>query len=428
MSERVAVALDYGQTQARFWVSEECLTRPMPPWPQANELSDVRAAVRQALESPIDFPPLRQALTPDDALAIVVHEQYRSLPDLLVPLLEHVEQAGVSLERVTLLCPPRLPEVAPPPWREELPEKCAAIRVEEHEPTNRARLCYLAGTRAGRRLYLNRTLVEADQVIVVGPACYDPVMGYGGGRAALFPALADETVRREFARGLVEGPPTIRGNRRLEESGEVSWLLGVPFWLAAIPGRGDRVHAVLAGPEGSIAPRVWQMLESVQQYRFAYRAEVVVTALSGEPRWLSFDDLTRALAAAARVVQPGGKIIALAPINAATLGPAARQLGQFDDLVTLLAQARRDYLADWQSIWHLAVAQRRASLFVYGSLPEELVLQMHATPIRSLEEIQRILDHCESCIFLPDGHRSNPIIMGTRSAYSQADPDRTTTS
>jgi nickel-dependent lactate racemase len=238
--DRLQVQVHYGLTSAEFTVHSQKLLRAADSQDDSATVEDVRAAVRQALEAPVDFPPLYRALTPDDRLAIVVNEYFRRLPDLLIPLLEHVQQAGVSLERITLLCPPRIPGVAPPPWREELPPAFAQVRVEEHDPGDRARLAYLAGTQGGRRLYLNRTLVEADQIIVAGPAEYDPVLGYGGGLGDLFPNLADAPTRQEFLRRTVEDlastncEPGLTGSRG---SGLVDWCA-----VLAGGGSGSRRH------------------------------------------------------------------------------------------------------------------------------------------------------------------------------------------
>ena len=58
-------------------------------------------------------------------------------------------------------------------------------QTEIHNPTDHARLAYLATTKAGRRVYLNRTLVEADFLIVLSSRAYDPASGHGGMLAAL---------------------------------------------------------------------------------------------------------------------------------------------------------------------------------------------------------------------------------------------------
>src|SRR4030095_6322555 len=123
--------------------------------PLAPPLADVSVAVHAALEQPFGFPPLRRALTPDDHVAVVVDESLVALPRLLPPILEHVQQAGVQMQRVTLVC-------APPsrgqPWLEELPDQFQDVHVEVHQPDDRKKLAYLATMRQGRRLYLNRTV------------------------------------------------------------------------------------------------------------------------------------------------------------------------------------------------------------------------------------------------------------------------------
>ena len=50
---------------------------------------------------------------------------------------------------------------------DELPDEFQDVRTEIHDPGKREALAYLATTRRGRRIYLNRTVVDADQSIVV---------------------------------------------------------------------------------------------------------------------------------------------------------------------------------------------------------------------------------------------------------------------
>src|SRR5262245_24668602 len=73
-------------------------------------LADPVAALRDALEAPRSgFPPLRQALTPDDHVAVVVDESLPGLDRLVIALLEHVTSAGVVPGTITLLCPTKSP-------------------------------------------------------------------------------------------------------------------------------------------------------------------------------------------------------------------------------------------------------------------------------------------------------------------------------
>src|SRR5437016_1750034 len=98
---------------------------PAPP------LTDVAGAVSKALQEPLRFPALRRALTPDDHVAIAVDESLPRLPELLVPLLEHIFSAGVSAEAITLICQP--PSTGQP-WALELPDLFQDVQVEVHQP------------------------------------------------------------------------------------------------------------------------------------------------------------------------------------------------------------------------------------------------------------------------------------------------------
>src|SRR5437868_708487 len=158
-------------------------------------LTDPVRAVREGLESPLGYPALRRSLTPDDHVTIVVEEHLPRLAELLTAVLEHVTAAGVEPAAVTLLCPPTHSKQ---PWIEDLPDAYQDVRLEMHDPADRSRRAYLATTQAGRRVYLNRSAVDADQLIVLTGPRFDPVLGYAGAEGAVYPALSDVETRTKW--------------------------------------------------------------------------------------------------------------------------------------------------------------------------------------------------------------------------------------
>src|SRR5262249_55951119 len=162
---------------------------------------------------------------------------------ILAEVLAHLRSAGIQLEAVTILTPPD----APQGWIDELPDELADVRGEVHDPADRQKLAYLATTAAGRRLYLNRTLVEADFIVVISGRGYDPLTGYAGAEASVFPSLADEEIRASLA-----GPPSADAPGEepwpvRAEAAEILWLLGTPFLVQVIAGEGDTVQEIVAG-------------------------------------------------------------------------------------------------------------------------------------------------------------------------------------
>src|SRR5208282_733451 len=180
------------------------------------------------------------ALTPDDHVAIVVDEHLPRLPELLTALLEYLGRNRIAPEAITLVCAPASSRQA---WLDRLPEAFEDTRVEVHDPDDRRALSYLATTRRGHRVYLNRTVVDADQAVVLTAAGYRA----GAGTGVLYPALGDAAIRQEALERLARAASGGTTSTMEQEAAEVCWLLGAPFFIQVVEGAGDDVGALVAG-------------------------------------------------------------------------------------------------------------------------------------------------------------------------------------
>jgi nickel-dependent lactate racemase len=401
------VGIAYGNERLELDVPEQSLVGVRRP-PPAPDLADPAAAVRRALEEPLGFPALRRALTPDDHVAVVVDERLPQLATLLAAVLEHVTGAGVRPEAITLVC---LSPSSGQPWVNDLPDAFQEVRVEVHDPDDRRRLSYLATTRHGRRIYLNRTVVDADQVVVLTRRDYDALLGYAGAAGALFPALGDEATREEARRQLSmaapdEGPWPLR-----REAKEVAWLLGAPFLVQVIEGTDSGVAHVLGGlaETGGEGRR---LLDARWRVEVERPADVVVAGVGGDPARHDFADLARALACSSRVVRRGGQIVLLTASDP-PLGEAAAALRQADDAGQALGALRRHgRAADLEAAFQWASAADQAHIYLLSLLPAETVEGLFTTPLEHAGQVQRLLGEGRSCVLLPDAHKTLAVVRG----------------
>src|SRR5579871_2902093 len=312
------IAIHCGLELVEFEVADDRLIAcPGPP----PALTDPSAAVRAALEEPFGFPALRRALTPDDHVTIVLDETLPRLTELLVPLLEHIQSAGVTPEAMTLLCAPSGWKQT---WIDDLPDDFQDVHVEMADPDDRRHLAYLATTHKGKRLYLNRTLVEADQVVVLSGRRFDPLLGYSGAEGALYPALCDQETRQELNQHVNLNLPNTSPHPAQRQAQETAWLLGAPFFVQVIEAAGDQIAHVVAGTTD--ASREGQrLLDASWMRKVSQPAELVIASLSGDPARHTLADLSAALSCAAHVVQPGGRIVLLSQANP-PLGPETDML------------------------------------------------------------------------------------------------------
>jgi nickel-dependent lactate racemase len=403
------IGMDYGREHLEFEVAEDNLIPSRRP-PAA--LADPAAAVRAALEEPHGFPALRRALTPGDRVTVVVDERLPRLPELLAALLEHVTGAGVAPELITLLCPF---SASRQPWVDDLPDDFQEVQLEVHDPANRKRLSYLATTRQGKRLYLNRTAVDADQLVVLAARRYDPLLGYGGAEGMIYPALGDEATRAEMD-GRVDLAAPGSTSPAGQEAAETAWLLGAPFFVQVIEGAGDGIARVVAGT--AEASREGQrLLDACWRRAVTEAADLVVASLCGDPARHTFADMAAALASAARVVRPDGRLVLLSRALP-ELGSAAHLLRETEGDPAALERRRRRPTLELVPALRWAGAAAQARIYLLSGLPDETAEELSATPLQHAGQVQRLIDAGGSCLFLEDAHKTLAVVSPPGSVVS----------
>ena len=206
--------------------------------------------MRSALEQPLDYPPLHQIVVPGDRLVIAFDPTIAPGPgDPRAPSLRRWG-GGSGPGNITVVAPRDGAGLAV-----RLP---AGVSLVVHDPNDRAELAYLATTKQGRRIYLNRHLTDADVVVPVARLGYDPILGYRGPWSLLFPELSDRETNRGLSQPSRSGD-SATGSRsealsKLDESFEVSWLLGSQFHVGLVPASAGIMEAV-AGRETTVRDR-----------------------------------------------------------------------------------------------------------------------------------------------------------------------------
>ncbi|MCE9564759.1 MAG: lactate racemase domain-containing protein [Planctomycetes bacterium] len=356
--------------------------------------------VQKALDKPFGFEPLRRALTPDDRVTIVLDSQLPKVAEILEVVLGYLRTALIPPELVTVLTTPE----APQNWSEQHAVEFAGVKREIHDPADRKKLAYLASTREGRRIYLNRTLVDGDFIIVLTGRGYDPLAGYAGAEVAIFPALGDDENRNAFQGQVsIDAPGEEAWSIRVEAE-EVVRMLGMPFFVQIIEGAGDTVQDVVAGllessPEG-VRRQDARWFGTVTD-----EPDTVVAAISGEPERVTFMDLAKAAVCAARVAPKGSRIAVLTAATP-TLGDGAQLLRSMDSPAGAKRFLAKRKPADWSACRLWAYVVKNYSIFLASGLPDAVAEELFTTPIHGQDEVQRLIDSGEKVLLIPDAHKT----------------------
>jgi nickel-dependent lactate racemase len=172
-------------------------------------LGDPIEGVKAALEKPIGCPPLKDAVTSSDHVALLITDTMDSLmgpPHNIGPyLLNQCNAAGVPDEHITVL------HAAGMHGHAGAVEKLGKgwlhrVRYVEHHPYKAEDLDYVGTTRMGTPVWVNRVVTEADYVLGVG-GCSPSLFGWHGGAGIILPgASGRDTIRHNHTYILMDRP------------------------------------------------------------------------------------------------------------------------------------------------------------------------------------------------------------------------------
>ncbi len=318
--------------------------------------AEIEPLVEAALETPVDFPPLRQAVVPGDRVVIALDSDLPAVASVLAPLIRVLHAAGVEQESIRIAV-----------TRESTALSAKVfdpVLVSIHNPDDRDQIAYLATTGSGRRVYLNRYLTDADFVLPVGTLGFSGNSGYRGPWTALFPSMSDSETLRSTANGTI-----------VDESEEVSWLLGSQFQLGVLAGSSRRPE----GRRGSARERpsrrhAGDPRRAPGKFQPSRRAELVIVGVGGPGRPGDVEDLCNGVwrMRVAAWWPEVEKIVVLSRASGA-LGPALQALSPLDDPRSAVKRLRGlESSADYFAAKQFAEAVAWADVYLLSELGEDV--------------------------------------------------------
>lgn len=379
--------------------------------PQGFRAPRFRELMRSALESPRDYPPLRQAMVPGDRVIIAFDVETPEAAIVLQEVATVLDASGVEEDDVKVLTAApvssAISDAAPAEWR-----------WVRHDPSDRASLAYLASTANGRRVYLNRDLVDADFVLPIGRIGHDSIVGRRGPWSMLFPFLSDEESLRSIKPAANSSPLSSADglNHLSREAAEVGWLLGSQFQIGVIPGRGGP-SGILAGLAESVLNETDRVLNDVWTYRSTQRASLVIAGIQRPDGPTRIADIADGLTAAANLVQRGGRIALLSLAND-QIGPALQRLLDREGSGESVARKLKGFEgeSDYWAARRIAAAADWADVYLLSDFEPDVFEELAIISLSNSSQVRRLIESSESCVVLNYAN-------GVRVTIAESDPD-----
>jgi lactate racemase len=339
-------------------------------------LTDEGASITAALRRPLAGPPLEGLTRGAARVAVVFPDLTRPMPNrtVLPPLLAELARAGVPDERITLLCATGTHRQATAAEMEELvgPELVRRYVIVDHHATDGAHVA--VGTVDGTPVLLQREYVEADLRIVTGFVEPHFFAGFSGGPKAVCPGLAAGATILEahHPRRIADSRATFvtRVGNPVHDFVRSATALAPPHLsLDVAINRARQVTAVFAGPLPGAHDAACAHVQSAAVRPVDAPFDLVVSTNGGHPLDRNLYQAVKGMAAAERIVRPGGIIVMAAACEDGVPagGAFARLLAAARTPADLADAAGAPELDRWQAqVLGRVLARAEVQLYTMG--------------------------------------------------------------
>lgn len=292
---------------------------------QASEVSDVPAAVREALRNPIESPPLAQVVKPGDNVVITVGDITRAWikHDQFLPvLLDELNSAGIPDEKISLVV--TLGAHRPNTDAENVvvygEQVCRRVKIYQHNSKDKENLVRIGTTSRGVPVIVNRRVAEADKVILASGIVYHLMAGFGGGRKAVMPGISayesiqgnhtyclNEVIGKGLNPNSVSG--MVAGNEMNEDMTEHAAALNPCFLLNAVYNPQGKFTKFFAGHWYKAWEAGCKEVERLYGIPITKQADLTIASAGGYPRDINLYQGSKTIDNAYMATRPGGVAI-----------------------------------------------------------------------------------------------------------------------
>ena len=308
--------IPYGKSTQSFSIPDSISADWILPNP-VKPAADPKSVIRSALDHPLKFDPA--VLKNARQVAIAINDKTRPVPHhiILPPLLEWVEDHGVTPERIQFwIATGSHKPMTPNEYLNIVPsEVITGYKIDSHDIDDDSNLVHLGQTGRGTSVIVNRRFIEADVKILVGDIEPHHFAGFSGGYKTAAIGLAGRaTINHNHS--MITDPMAwiaeFDANPLRQDIEDIGRMIGVDLALNTILTTDKAVVAAFAGRPDVVMQQGIPVSREVCGTRCEKLYDIVLASAGGNPKDINFYQAQKALTHASLFARPGGTLILVA--------------------------------------------------------------------------------------------------------------------
>jgi nickel-dependent lactate racemase len=406
------------------------LIRVQPAMPEKSP----EMIISEALDSCAG--PMAQ-IKPGEQVVIITSDITRySGSEIYLPLLvDRLTIAGVSISDITIIIALGIHrKQTEAEHRKIVGSLYGTVRVVDHDCDDPGKLVTLGFTGNGIEVEINRTVAEADHVILTGTIGFHYFAGFGGGRKSILPGVASRKscMASHFAvlnpgEGAGKNPRAatgiLDGNPVHQAMMEACGMLEPLFMLNTALSPDKRILAAFAGDWREAHARGCSYYAREFSFALQEKCDLVIVSCGGFPKDINLIQAHKAMEYGSQALKDGGVMILLAECRDGYGNATFFNWFRFAGLAQLEEGLRKNYEINGQTAYSMLQKALRFRVVLVSKLPQEEVRAMRMVPaaglFEALELAEEMLPEEYSAYIIPEGGTVLPVLRNERFSAKQ---------
>lgn len=384
--------LSYGREKLQFDLPEAGFLQELRPReikPQQSAATLVQAVVQEQFKKQIIAKPT----------LIIIPDKTRNCgaKEFMPVILDELQKLGVKKNEITFLLAngshiANQPNEIAHILGQEIAENYTVLQHDAYDQTN---LVYMGETGFGTSVYINKNVVEARQILIVGTAIHHYFAGFGGGPKMIVPGCAGyETITKNHALTISREDGGIHPDCRagfldnpLQKDFQESLnKIHVNLLIETVLNEKGQVVEVFCGELFATHKKACGFVDEIFKVPVKEKADLVVVSCGGFPKDINFIQAHKSLHNAFQAVKEGGVILMLAECAQGIGSQTFMDWFEWDDYDNLVKELAENYTLNGTTALSVIMKSSRVNIVLCSSLEPTQVQKMGLHPVSTLAD------------------------------------------
>jgi nickel-dependent lactate racemase len=356
-----------------------------------REIEDPINEVRRSLANPIGSKKLKELVSLQDKVVILVSDVSRPCPSysLLPPILNELNEAGLSNDQITIVFGLGVHRKQTEEEKKKLvgEEVYNQVKCIDHDIDN----CVKIGiTKRGNEVSVFKEALKADFIIATGNLEFHYFAGFSGGAKAIAPGICSRSTIANNHKHFLDSEAKagkIEGNPIREEIEEIGEMVGINFMVNAVLNSHKKVVKVVAGDVTRAHREGTEYINNIFGVKIDNLADIVIASPGGYPKDIDLYQTHKAMEHAKLAVKRGGIIIVAGEcrdgLGEESFAEALNgKLSPFE----LMEELKNNFILGRHKASRIANINLNTEIYLVSNLADEIKKKLFIKSFDSLEE------------------------------------------